>query len=111
MWLKIADRLKVPEYKDICTSYASTALAGKEVLPLPECTEHLYTATEIGEMFGGIDKSKIGRIANQNNLKTPEYGKVVWDKASYSNRQVEYFRYNEKAVERFREILESIGIA
>lgn len=105
MWLKIAGIVSIPEYKDICASHASTALAGKEVLPLPDCTEHLYTATEVGALLGGIDKAKIGHIAKVNGLKTPEYGKTVWDKSPYSNKQVETFRYNDKAVERFREIL------
>lgn len=104
-WRKIASIVRVPEYQDMCASYASTALAGREVIPLPDCTEHLYTATEIGALLGGVDKAKIGRIAKANGLKTPEYGKTVWDKSPYSNKQVETFRYNEKALERFREIL------
>ena len=56
-------------------------------------------------MLGGIDKAKIGHIANVNGLKAPEYGKPVWDKSPYSNKQVESFRYNDKALERFRVIL------
>ena len=104
LWLKIADHVQVPEYKGICASYASAALAGHEVLPLPDCTEHLYTAKEVGEMLGGISSNQVGRIANQNHLKTSEYGKPVWDKSPYSNKQVESFRYNAAAVERFREI-------
>lgn len=104
-WRKIAGIVRVPEYQDLCASYAATALAGKEIIPLPSCTEHLYTATEIGAMLGGIDKAKIGHIANVNGLKAPEYGKSVWDKSPYSNKQVESFRYNDKALERFRVIL------
>ena len=104
-WRKIAGIVRVPEYQDLCASYAATALAGKEIIPLPSCTEHLYTATEIGAMLGGIDKAKIGHIANVNGLKAPEYGKPVWDKSPYSNKQVESFRYNDKALERFRVIL------
>lgn len=104
-WRKIAGIVRVPEYQDLCASYAATALAGKEIIPLPSCTEHLYTATEIGAMLGGIDKAKIGHIANVNGLKAPEYGKPVWDKSPYSNKQVESFRYNDKALERFRDIL------
>lgn len=105
LWLKIADHVQVPEYKGICASYASAALAGHEVLPLPDCTEHLYTAAEVGELLGRISGNQIGRTANQNHLKTSEYGKPVWDKSPYSNKQVESFRYNAAAVERFREIL------
>lgn len=105
MWLRVANAVSVPEYKDVCASYASAALAGKEALALPACEEHLYTATEIGEKLGGIDKAMIGRIANRHNMKTPEYGKTVWDKSPYSSKQVESFRYNEKAVRRFEELL------
>lgn len=104
LWLKIADHVQVPEYKGICASYASAALVGHEVLPLPDCMEHLYTAAEVGELLGGISGNQVGRIANQNHLKTSEYGKSVWDKSPYSNKQVESFRYNAAAVERFREI-------
>ena len=104
LWLKIADHVQVSEYKGICASYASAALVGHEVLPLPDCMEHLYTAAEVGELLGGISGNQVGRIANQNHLKTSEYGKSVWDKSPYSNKQVESFRYNAAAVERFREI-------
>ena len=104
-WRKIAGIVRVPEYQDLCASYAATALAGTEIIPLPSCTDHLYPATEIGAMLGGIDKAKIGHIANVNGLKAPEYGKPVWDKSPYSNKQVESFRYNDKALERFRDIL------
>nr|DAK61248.1 MAG TPA: regulatory protein [Caudoviricetes sp.] len=107
MWLKIADKVSIPEYREICASYASNALAGHEVIPLPAATEHLYTATEIGELLGGLDKAKVGRLANQHNLKTPEYGKFVWDKSPHSNKQVESFRYNEKALAKFQELLRS----
>lgn len=105
MWLKIAGMVSIPEYKDICASHASTVLAGKEVLPLPERDGRYYTATEIGEMLGGISKTKIGSIANKNGLKTDQYGKEVWDKSPYSAKQVPSFLYNAAAVERFREIL------
>jgi prophage antirepressor-like protein len=105
LWLKIADHIQAPEYKGICASYASAALAGHEVLPLPDCTEHLYTAAEVGEFLGGISGNQVGRIANQNHMKTNEYGKSVWDKSPYSNKQVETFRYNDAAVERFRGLL------
>lgn len=67
--------------------------------------EKTYTATEIGEMFG-ISANKVGSLANKNGMKTEEYGIVVMDKSKYSKKEVSSFRYNEKAVERFREILQ-----
>ena len=106
-WRKLAEKNPVPEYQQICVHYASAVLAGKEVLPLPEVAERTYSAEEVGELLGGVSANKIGRAANQNGLKTPEYGIQVWDKAKHSSKQVSSWRYNDKAVERLREILKA----
>ena len=108
MWMKIAEKVSVPEYQNICARYGSKALAGHEVIPLPEVAEHYFTATEIGSLLG-VSSQKIGKIANEYGMKTGENGKTVWDKSRYSAKQVETFRYNEKAVQRFRELLEHIA--
>lgn len=105
LWLKIAKEVPVPSYREICAHYASAALAGKEVLPLPETAGRTYTAKEVGEMLGGLSSNMIGRLANKNGLKTPEYGVEVWDKSAHSAKQVASWRYNEKAVERLRQIV------
>lgn len=105
-WLEICKMDDVPkEYKQICASYASEALAGKPVLPLPEVKERTYTAAEVGQMLGGISANKVGRLANQHNLKTPEFGIEVWDKSRHSNKEVASWRYNDKAVEALRGLL------
>lgn len=70
---------------------------------LPQ-VEKTYTATEIGKMFN-TSAHKVGMIANANGLKTEEYGINVLDKSKYSAKEVPVFRYNEKAVEKFRELL------
>lgn len=57
-------------------------------------------------MLGGISANKVGRVANQNGLKTPEYGTEVWDKSPHSAKQVPTWRYNDKAVEALRQLLE-----
>ena len=103
-WRKLAELNPVPEYRQICAHYASAAMAGRDALPLPEVQECTYTAEEVGRMLG-VSGNKIGRIANENDLKTPEYGVEVWDKSRYSAKQVPAWRYNEKAVSRLREIL------
>lgn len=108
MWLKVASTVPVPAFKQICASYASEALAGKPVLPLPEVAERTYSAEEVGAMLGGVSGNKIGRIANQHGIKTPEYAVEVWDKSRYSGKQVPTWRYNERAVERFRDILDAL---
>ena len=106
IWLKLAQTNPVPTFQQICAHYASAELTGGEaVLPLPEVKERTYSAEEVGELLGGVRANKIGRTANQNGLKTPEYGIQVWDKARHSDKQVPCWRYNEKAVEQLREIL------
>ena len=67
-------------------------------------TEKTYTATEIAQELG-VSATMVGRVANVNNLKTPEYGITVLDKSPYSNKQVVSFRYNEKGRQRLRELL------
>lgn len=101
-WLRVGALVSVPEYKDVCAHYASSVLTGGEaVLPLPPVREHLYTAAQVGDMLG-ISGNAVGRLANKHGLKTPEYGKMVWDKSPNSPKQVETFRYNQKAVEKLK---------
>ena len=103
-WTKIAGQVNIPEFKQICASYASEALAGVPVLPLPTSGERHYKAGEIGDMFG-VTSQRIGLIANANGLKSDEYGKWYHDKSPHSNKEVDSFRYNSKAIEKFKEIL------
>ena len=104
-WMKIARENPVPEYKSICAHYASAQLTGGEaVLPLPAAGERTYTAAEVGKMLGGVSANQIGRLANAHGLKAPEYGLEVWDKSPYSPKQVVSWRYNDRAVQRLREI-------
>ena len=90
MWMRVADVVPLSEFKQICASYASEALAGKPVLPLPEVAGYTYTAEEVGAMLGGLSGNKVGRIANQYGLKVPEYAVEVWDKPRHSNKPVSY---------------------
>lgn len=69
---------------------------------LPE-VEKTYSAKEVGEMLG-ISANKVGRIANANGLKTPEYGRYVADKSKNSDKEVENFRYNENGVKVLQEL-------
>lgn len=71
---------------------------------LPE-TEKTYSATEVGNLVG-CSANKIGKLAKDNKLKAQEYGMWVMDKSRYSSKEVSVFRYNNKAVERFKELLE-----
>lgn len=79
--------------------YADTLnpIAGKNIIPLPKLEETTYSAGEVGEMLG-VSANKIGRVANELNLKTKDYGIFVLDKSRSSGKQVESFRYSAKAV-------------
>lgn len=102
--MKIANNTQIPEYKQVCCSYASAVIAGKPIIPLPEVNKRTYSATEIGNMLG-VSANKIGILANRNNLKTEEYGKKFYDKSRYSNKEVETFRYYDNAISKFKELV------
>ena len=96
LWNKFADKLDSKEHKQICASYGTEVLAGHRVIPLPE-VDKSYSASEVGKLLG-ISANAVGRIANQNGLKTNEYGYYALDKSAHSNKEVEVFRYNERGV-------------
>ena len=104
LFLEIGNRTSIPEYKNILNSYAANTLAGKEILALPEVNEKTFSATEIGNILG-VSANKIGKISNLYKMKTSEYGKFFYDKSRYSNKEVETFRYYEKAINRFKELI------
>lgn len=105
IWLKMGQGT-TPEYEQICKHYASAELTGgTAVLPLPEAREKTYSAAEVGKLLGGLSANMVGRVANQNGLKVPEYGLQVWDKSKSSAKQVPVWRYNDKAVSRLRELI------
>lgn len=104
LWLRISAQVKSDTYRQVCASYASTVLAGREVIPLPPSPQHHYSATEIGEMLG-VSKQSIGNLANKHGMKTSEYGAWYHDKSPYSAKEVDVFKYNDRAVQRFRDLL------
>lgn len=110
LWLTIAEKTDIPEYKHICQQKAAEALSGVPLLPMEEAKEITYSAIDIGKMLG-ISANKIGKIANQYNLKTPQYGKLFYSKSEYSCKEVETFRYYECAIPKFREILKGGAVA
>lgn len=92
------------EYKNILVAKAAEALTGFQIVPLPKSEQKMYTATEIGEMFG-VTPQRVGHISNQHNLKTDEYGEWYRSKSQYSNKEVDSFMYNDTAIEKFKQIL------
>ncbi|MCI8332852.1 MAG: hypothetical protein HFE78_08525 [Clostridiales bacterium] len=92
------------EYKNILVSKAAEVLTDFQLIPLPKSEQKMYTATEIGDMFG-VTPQRIGIISNQYNMKNDEYGAWYRSKSQYSNKEVDSFMYNDRAVDRFGEIL------
>ena len=92
-------------YSQILDSYAVKELTGEHILPLPERTEHYYTAEEAGKTLG-ISANRIGRIANLNNLKNEKYGKWFIDKAKHTNKEIEAFRYNQAGIDILKKLMQ-----
>lgn len=92
------------QYKNVLVAKSAEVLTGEKLLPLPKSEQKTYSATDIADMFN-VSAQKIGRIAKENNLKTAEYGEWYRDKSKYSNKEVDTFRYNDKAIEKFKEFL------
>lgn len=95
---------------NIITAYEKTQADRQNEVPLPitDCHKSIskfwYTATDIGKILG-VSAQKIGRTANQNNMKTSEYGEYV--KTTIHSGEVPVFRYYEKAIPKFRELFSS----
>lgn len=102
--LKIADSTQTA-YKQVLQAHVTKLLTGEFLLPLPAVDERTYSAGEIADLLG-VSANKIGRLSNVNGMKTEYYGKWFYDKSRHSDKQVETFRYYEKAIEVFRKLLE-----
>ncbi len=92
------------EYKNICAAKAMEALTGTQIIPLPKSAQKMYSAGEIGKILG-VSAQKIGRLSNEHNLKTTEYGEWYRSKSEHSSKEVDTFVYNDKGLKKFREIL------
>ena len=80
-------------------AYSTKALTGEFILPLPVMEEKNYSATEVGQMLG-VSANKIGSAAIRLGIKVDgEYGKWYIDKARNSSKEVNTFRYTQKAVD------------
>lgn len=90
-------------YTRVMDSYVTKELSGEFLLPLPE-TQKSYTATEIGKILG-ISRNMVGKITNENNLKTEQYGFWGMDKKLGSDGLVPNFRYYEDVIPVIRECL------
>lgn len=98
------EKILSPVAVELLQINALEAITNKPTEYRPYVEEKHYTATEVGKMFG-VSSKKIGSLAKKHNLKTNEFGIWVLDKSPYSNKQVESFKYNQKAVEKFKCLL------
>ena len=104
-YLKLAKIENISDtYKSILVAKSAEVLAGTEILPLPKA-DKTYTAEEIGKMLG-ISANMVGRLANNHNLKTDEYGVLVHDKAKHSNKEVPSFRYYECVIPAIKSLIQ-----
>ena len=92
------------DYGKILESYASHALSGEHLIPLPETDRETFSATEIGEILG-IHRFRVGHLANENNLKTKEYGVWAFDVAPDTHKQVQVFRYYGNVIPVMKKLL------
>ena len=92
------------KYKQTLQIYSANALYDEPILELPAAKKKSYTATEVGNKLG-ITSTKVGSIAKKHNLKTEEFGFWAYDKAKYSNKQVESFRYYDNIIEEIRKYI------
>ncbi len=96
-----------PETRTVFAHEVFKLVTGHEYLGmLPESTEKWYTATDIGAELG-LSANKIGRIAKANGIKAPEgesneFGRWIFSKSKFSNREVPSFIYSEAGFDWFR---------
>ena len=102
--LKIAERTRIQEYKEVCNAKAAEMVTGTPILPLPVAERRTYSAKEIGAMFG-VSAHKIGKLANAHHLKTAVYGKLFYSKSEHSAKEVETWRYYDSVIGAFEVIL------
>ena len=81
-------------------------IVGVDIPYRPQIEHRTYSAKELGEVLG-ISANKVGRIANAHGLKTDEFGMLYLSKSEHGPKQVETWRYFEKAIDKFKSILEN----
>ena len=95
-----------PVAKETAIITSAETLTGISIGYRPQIEQTTYSAKELGDVLG-ISANRVGRIANAHGLKTNEYGLYYLNKSQHSDKQVEHFRYFEKAIDKFKSILEN----
>ncbi|MDE5558357.1 MAG: Rha family transcriptional regulator [Ruminococcus sp.] len=88
---------------------ASEILTGKTILQIESAKKpKTYLAGDIARIFG-TTAYQIGCIANVLSMKNKEYGEWYYYTRPTDDERIRAFKYNEKALEKFRQIFETIN--
>ena len=90
---ELSQNISNDKYKQTLEIYSANALYDEPILELPAVKKKSYTATDVGS------------IAKKHNLKTEEFGLWAYDKAKYSNKQVESFRYYDNVIDEIKKYI------
>ena len=105
---EMAQQYQGGPFEQTLNACAAKLICGSEIIPPPKSPYDLCTAGEIGEKIG-ITSNLVGRIANQYDLKQPEYGEWVLDVAAHSAKTVRTFRYYESVIPIIKDKLREEG--
>lgn len=83
-----------PESVQLLLAGATELMMGKALLSKPQIDVR-FSISEIAEELG-ITPNRLGRIATKHNLRQPDFGFWVLDKAAHSDKHVRAFLYNIK---------------
>lgn len=98
------------KYRETLQIYSANALYDKPILELPTAEKKSYSASELSQLIMNkhgikISGNRIGRLTNEHNLKTQEFGYWAYDKSRHSNKQVESFRYYDNIIEEIKKYI------
>ncbi len=97
------------KHKYILLEMAKEIITGKTLLQIEsEKKQKTYLAGDIGRIFD-VSAYQIGCIANVLDMKTSEYGEWYYYTRPTDGEEIRAFKYNEKALEKFRRIFETIN--
>jgi toxin-antitoxin system, toxin component, bro family len=107
---ELSQTISNEKYKETLAIYSANALYDKPILELPTAEKKSYSASELSQLIMNehgikISGNRIGRLTNEHNLKTQEFGYWAYDKSRNSNKQVESFRYYDNIIEELRKYI------
>ena len=86
---EMAQQYQGGPFEQTLNACAAKLICGSEIIPPPKSPYDLCTAGEIGEKIG-ITSNLVGRIANQYDLKQPEYLTITKGYARYKLERKNY---------------------